>query len=73
MALDHARHEGRARQVDDLCAGGRGEIEAGSGDPGAVDKDAPAIVHGDTIKHPGGAEEERVCQRRSGEEEGGYG
>ena len=61
MALDHAGHQGRAGQVDDPGAGGRGEVGPGRGDPVAVDQHRPAFVRAriDAVEHPRGAEEDR--------------
>ena len=74
MALDQARHQGGARQVDDLGAGGS---DAGRR-PGGFDAIAghphhPAFMHGLTVEdarrpqHHGGGRLRRARNRNHGE------
>ena len=58
MALDEARHQGGAGQVDDLGAGG---IDAGGG-PGGLDAitghtNGPTFMHGLTVEDAGGLQQ----------------
>ena len=73
MALDHARHERRPGQVDDLGAGGRGDVRTDCGDLVPFDQHRPAFVRlrVDAVEHARRAEEESVGQGRSGGEDGG--
>ena len=61
MALDEARHQGGARQLDELGAGG---IDAGGG-PGGFDAVA-GYPHGPTFMHSLTVEDARRLQQHGG-------
>jgi hypothetical protein len=64
MALDHARHQGRAREGYDLGACRSGEVRAGTGNAITLDQHAPPFVHRNAVEHASRAEEEVVSEGR---------
>lgn len=72
MALDHARDERGAGQIDNPGASRSGDVRADSGDLVAVDENAPAGMRSGihAVKDLGGAEEDRVRKSWPGEQDG---